>query len=159
MAYWVQNWVEFSGNENNLQEVKKMFKEMEQKEQETKEGQKPSFVSEPKECYFFDIHTDETETVSYTTRWSPNILDLVAIANHFKLNFVCNYEESGNQIFGKAVFTFGEVKPKFYDLDDTDFELYEYHQGTDIYTYNGEEYECESNILETIFEKKFNIAY
>lgn len=159
MANWAQNWVTFSGEEVKLNQVKALFKAMEIKGKETNEGQIPPFVKQPIQDYFFEIYADETDTVSYATKWSPNVEDLIVIANHFDLNFISTYEETASSIFGKAVFTSGNTEAKFYDLDNEDFDLYQFNEEGDIYTYEGENFESESEILETIFEKKFNQDY
>lgn len=159
MANWCQNWVNFSGEESQINKMKSLFKAMEIKEKEMNEGQIPSFMKEPKQDWFFNIYADETDTISYETKWSPNTYDLVEIANHFRLSFEHMYEESGNNIFGKAVFTSGNIEPEFFDLDDSDFDLFQYDTENDIYTYEGQEYESNCEILETIFEKKFKESY
>jgi hypothetical protein len=159
MANWCTNWVIFSGEETQIKKANAMFKTMQEKEKETNEGQIPSFMAEPKEGFFFEIYEDESEIISYSTKWSPNINDLIEIANHFKLGFEVLYEEIGNQIFGKAIFTAGNSEAKKYDLASEDFEECQYDEDADIYKYNGEEYESDSEILQTIFQKKFNFSY
>ena len=159
MANWAQNWVEFSGEETNMQKVKELFKAMEIKGKESNEGQIPSFMDEPKQDYFFEIYADDTDTVSYETKWNPNVEDLVTIANHFNLNFIVTYQETSNNIFGKAIFTAGNAEAKLYDLDNDDFKLFSFDEEGDIYTYEGEEFESDHEILETILEKKFNQSY
>ena len=159
MANWAQNWVNFSGEETQIKKVNAMFKAMQEKEKETNCGQIPPFMEVPKQDWFFEICEDDSEIISYATKWSPNVLDLIEIANHFNLNFEVRYEETANNIFGKAIFTAGNTEAKYYDLTGADFDEYEYSEDNDIYTYNGEEYECDSDILEIIFEKKFNISY
>lgn len=159
MANWAQNWVTFSGEEVKLKEVKALFKAMEIKGEETNEGQIPPFVKEPKQDWFFDIYADETDIVSYDTKYSPNILDLIEIANHFNLNFAVTYQESANQIFGKAIFTAGNPKAEIFDLESADFDKYEYLEDEDIYLYKGEKWESYDEILEDIFKEKFNQDY
>lgn len=159
MANWAQNWVNFSGEETQIKKVNAMFKAMHEKEKETNCGQIPPFMTEPKQDWFFEIYEDDSEVISYATKYNPNILDLVEIANHFNLNFECTYQETSNNIFGKAIFTAGNSEAKIYDLDNSDFDLYSFDEEADIYTYEDEEYEGDSEILETIFEKKFNQSY
>lgn len=159
MANWAQNWVEFSGEESKLNELRETFKAMALKESETNEGQLPSFLKEPKQDWFFDICVDETDTISYSTKWSPNTLDLVDVANHFNLNFISTYQESGSNIFGKAVFTAGNPEAEIFDLESSDFDKYEYLEEEDIYLYEGVKMESYDEILEDIFEKKFNQDY
>jgi hypothetical protein len=159
MANWAQNWVEFSGEETNLQNLKSCFKAMELKEKQTNEGQIPEFMAKPKQDWFFNIYVDETDTISYDTKWSPNIDDLIEIANHFDLNFIATYQETSNNIFGKAIFTAGNSEAKIYDLDNTDFDLFSTNEDFEIYIFEGFEYESQDEILENIFERKFNQSY
>ena len=159
MANWCQNWVTFQGEESKLKEVKTLFEAMQQKEKSTNEGQKPDFENVVFLYWFFEIYTDELDTIRYDTRWSPNVDDLIKIANHFDLGFEVQFEETVNNIFGKAIYTAGNEEAQFYELHNSDFELYEFLQDEDTYLYEGEKYECEYEILETIFEKKFNINY
>jgi hypothetical protein len=159
MANWCANWVNFSGEKTQIEKVNAMFKAMQKKEKETNLGQVPLFTERPKEGFFFEIYTDEIEIVSYSTKWTPNVANLIEIANYFDLGFEVLYEEFGNQIFGKAIFTAGNSEAKKYDLTSKDFEEYEFDEDSDTYKYEGEEYESESEILETIFEKKFNFKY
>lgn len=159
MANWCQHWLTFQGEESKIKEVVAMFQAMEQKFKETNEGQKPDFIQEVKQDYFFDIYTDETEIISYNTKWSPNLDDIIEIANHFDLNFECTYQELGENIFGKAVFTAGNPEAKRFDLEKSDFDLYSFSQEDDIYSYQGEESESEEDILMQIFKEKFNQDY
>lgn len=159
MTNWAQNWVTFYGEETQLKQVNDMFKAMENKEKLSEEGQIPPFMEKPEQDYFFEICSDEIDTISYTTKWSPNVDDLVVIANHFNLNFVSTYEETGSNIFGKAIFTAGNSEAKKYDLKKDDFDLYEFDEKADTYIFEGEKYECESDILQIIFERKFNQNY
>ena len=159
MANYAYNWVNFSGEETQIKKVNAMFKAMQEKQKDTNEAQLPPFMTAPKEGYFFEIQENETDCISYTTRWSPNVLDLIEIANHFNLNFEVRYEESGNQIFGMAIFTAGNSEAEKYELEDSDYDLFSFDEETGMYTYEGEEWESDSEILESIFEKKFNFSY
>jgi hypothetical protein len=159
MANWAQNWVNFSGEETQIKALNKMFKAMKETGDKLNEGQLPFFMQKPKQDYFFDIYQDDSETISYTTRDRANILDLIEVASYFDLNFECTYLELGNKIFGKAIYTSGNSEAKTYDLEDADFELYDFGQDNDRYIYNGEEYESEEEILMDIFKQKFNFDY
>lgn len=157
MANWCFNGVAFSGSESNIQKVTELFNQLH--EQETKEqcGQKPEFVKG--DNYFFNIVVNDIGIIQFESRWNPIIDELVEIAKEYDLNFECTYEECGNQIFGKAIYTSGNEDPKIFNLEWSDFDLFEYDENNDCYVYESENYESDSEILETIFEKKFNTTY
>ncbi len=164
MANWVQNWVTFQGEEFKIKKVYSEFEKMQNKENETNRGQLPEFFNDvPKQDWFFDIHIDDMQkdfvTIQYATKWSPNVQDLIEIANHFCLNFSTDYEESGNDIFGKAIFTFGNSEAEFLDLDQSDYDKFEYLEDEDVYLYKGVKWDSEAEILDDIFEEKFNQPY
>lgn len=159
MANWAQNWLTFEGTPAKINKVHTAFKKMHKDELKTNEGQLPSFMNNPEQDFFFNICLDDFPTIYYETKWSPNVIDVVTIANHFKLNFEVSYEEKGSDVYGKAKFKFGDTEATHYDLDEEDFNLYSYDEEDDIYTYESEDYECEDDILEHIFEKKFNLTF
>lgn len=70
----------------------------------------------------------------------------------YKVNFVQDYEEMGNLIYGRATYRDGILSDIF--LDDDDFEIYEQDEETDLYHFEGEEYESDYEILETLLERK-----
>jgi hypothetical protein len=49
----------------------------------------------------------------------------------FKVDFIYNYEEIGNQIYGVAVYSNNELSEIY--LEEEDFEQYDYHEETDTY--------------------------
>ncbi len=160
MANWAQNQIYFTGEEAKVKEVTAMFIEMQETEFRTKQGQKPHFINEVEQDYFFDIQAYEgDDQISFSTKWSPNIEDCILVAKHYGLNFTLNYQEPSNNIYGKAIFTADNEEAKIYDLSDDFFKMYEFDIDADIYIYEGEEYECEDDILEILFEKEHNFSY
>lgn len=157
MANWCFNSVSFSGNETNVKKVIELFTQLHEQEKKEHCGQKPEFVQG--DDYFFNIVINDETNVQFESKWTPNISELVEIAKEYDLNFECTYEECGNMIFGKAIYTSGNEEAEILDLDNEDFDLFTYDDEEDIYIYNGEKYESDFEILENIWEKKFDTTY
>jgi hypothetical protein len=127
---------------------------MKNKEESEEQGQLPEFVPNHNGGYFFNIYWDEGDEgiCQYETKWSPNIEVLQGIASLYKVNFVQDYEEMGNLVYGRATYRDGILSDIF--LGDDDFEAYEQDEETDLYHFEGEEYESDYEILETLLERK-----
>ena len=153
MANWCSNSVAFEGNETALEQVKLEFIKMQLRENEENCGQLPEFVSDKKRGYFFDILLEDGDYIfNYQTRWSPNTEILLQLAEHYKVDFIYNYEEIGNQIYGVAVYSNNELTEIY--LEEEDFEQYDYHEETDTYSFEEENYESDYEILEILLKRK-----
>lgn len=153
MANWCNNTVVFEGHSKAIEQIKDLFKSMAEKEKNEHCGQLPKFIAKD-EGYFFDLNEDymETEVFYYTTKWTPNIQTLIEIANHYNVAFQQDYEELGNLIYGRA--TFSDNILTDIHLDYEDFDQYHYEEQTDTHHFEGEEYDSECEILETLLERK-----
>ncbi len=58
----------------------------------------PDFVQNG-ERFMFSINW-EYDTLSYETRWSPNIEEMKQVADFFRTGFNYYYEELGNLVYG-----------------------------------------------------------
>ena len=161
MPNWCYNFVTFSGKEEDLEKLHNVFLEMEKQENITNEGQLPEFAKFEERLgnnrWFFELCINDIGTYQYSTRWAPNTLNLVAIADHFNLEFESEYEESGNLIYGKAIYKNGILKEL--DLEETDLLQITWIEDTEekdeYYLYQGEKYENDNEIKEIIWDKKF----
>lgn len=99
---------------------------------------------------YFD--NEETAVFQYQTRWSPNIEIIQEIAEYYKVDFVQDYEEMGNLIYGQAIHH-NEILQDIY-LEYEDFEQYEYDEENDCYHFEDKEYESDSEILQILLERK-----
>ena len=99
---------------------------------------------------YFD--NEETGVFQYQTKWSPNIEIIQEIAEYYKVDFVQDYEEMGNLIYGQAIHH-NEILQDIY-LEDDDFEQYEYDEEGDCYHFEDKEYDNDSEILEILLERK-----
>lgn len=120
---------------------------------ETDYGQLPDFI-DTETGYFFDIYFEEDDPgeFHYETRWVPNTDNLLRIAQHFKVSFVQEYEATGCQVYGRATYENGMLDDTF--LNNEDFDAYLYDDETGDYYFEGDTYESDVQILETLLERK-----
>ena len=154
MANWCSNTIVFEGNEEAIKQIEKLFQTMKSKEEQTKQGQLPDFVTDEKGGYFFNIYSNEGDTgiFQYETKWSPNTEILQKIATYYQMNFIQDYEEISNLVYGRASFI-NNLLTDIY-LEDEDFEQYQFDGKTDTYSFEGEIYDSDCEILETLLERK-----
>ncbi len=153
MANWCSNSVAFEGNPEAIEKVQKLFNIMAEQEKQDGKGQLPDFIPLDN-GYFFDIYQNGRDKgiFNYQTKWSPNIEIVEKIANHYKLDFVQDYEEMGNGICGKAILK-NEILEDIF-LEDEDFEQYEYDEENECYHFECKIYDSDSEIIETLLERK-----
>ncbi|WP_430611599.1 hypothetical protein [Flavobacterium sp. JP2137] len=157
MANWCSNTIVFEGNEGVIKQIQQLFQTMKKKEEQTEQGQLPDFVPNENGGYFFNIYWNEGDTgvFQYETKWSPNIEIVQKIAEYYQVNFVQDYEEMGNLVYGRATFS-DKVLTDIY-LEEEDFETYQFDEETNTYHFEGEAYESDCEILETLLERKITI--
>mgnify|MGYP002507674544 CR=1 FL=1 len=108
------------------------------------------------EGYFFDLYINDQEkptelVFTYETKWTTNLKDLANVAKNAKLDMVCEYNECGVSLYGKAtidrsgMYVDDEVSGEFMDL-------IEYNEDTGYYEYDGVEYETEGDIIGEHYE-------
>lgn len=154
MANWCSNTVVFEGEPEAIEQIQQLFKTMTEKQQQENCGQLPEFSDDTNGGWFFDIYQDDDVIgiLQYETKWSPNIEVVQKIAEHYKVDFVQEYAEVGNQIYGKATYSEGILDDVC--LSDEDLEQYHYDEETDRYYFENEEYESDCEILEILLTRK-----
>ena len=154
MANWCSNTVVFEGKPEAIEQIQQLFKSMAEKQQEENCGQLPDFVSDSNGGWFFDIYQDDDVSgiFQYETKWSPNIEIVQKIAEYYQVDFVQDYEEISNLVYGRATFSDKLLTDAY--LEDEDFGQYEFDEETDTYSFEGESYESDWEILETLLERK-----
>lgn len=154
MANWCSNTVVFEGKPEAITAIQELFQSMKGKEEKTEQGQLPDFVPDTNGGYFFNIYWNEGDEgqFQYETKWSPNTEVLQSIADLHKVGFVQEYEEIGNLIYGRATYSYGILSDIC--LGGDDFDSYGQDEETDLYHFEGEEYESDYEILETLLERK-----
>ena len=154
MANWCNNTVVFEGKPEAIEQIQQLFQMMKSKEEKEKQGQLPDFVPDTNGGYFFNIYWNDGEegVFQYETKWSPNLEIVQKIAEHYKVDFIQDYEELGCLIYGRATFA-DKLLTDIY-LEDEDFEKFQFDQETDTYHFEGKEYNSDCEILETLLEQK-----
>lgn len=150
MANMCRNMAVFTGEQSQLEKIAMLFTHMAIKEKQEEKGQLPSFVK-PDKDWFFNIEWDG-DTLFYDTRWSPNFNAMKQVADHHLVGFILDYTETGNLIYGQATYEQGELQDIF--LEQSDFDLYEYDESADAYTFENNTYENSEEILEILLDRK-----
>lgn len=154
MANWCSNTVVFEGNEEAIQQIQQLFQTMREKEEQTENGQLPDFITDENGGYFFNTYWNEGDVgiFQYETKWSPNIEIVQKIAEYYQVNFVQDYEEMSNLVYGRVIFS-DKLLTDIY-LEDEDFGNYQFDEETDTYHFDGKDYDSDCEILETLLERK-----
>ncbi|SJN50485.1 hypothetical protein [Sphingobacterium sp. JB170] len=154
MANWCTNSVVFEGKPEAIREIQQLFQTMKEKEEKTEHGQLPDFIPDTNGGYFFNIYWNDGDEgiFQYETKWSPNTEILQGIADRYKVDFIQDYEESGNLVYGMATYTNGILTDTY--LDGEDWDAYDFDEETDTYHFEGKEYDSNCEILETLLERK-----
>jgi len=107
MANMCFNHVTFSGDKNNLEQLKSRIETQLQEAEENRNygHQAEAILIHSGECadgYFFDVYiemNDDGLEVQYDSRWSPNVPDVSLICNEFQVSAVHTYSEPGHGTF------------------------------------------------------------
>jgi hypothetical protein len=150
MANWCYNEVRFSGDQAKVEAVHQMLREMEDRQTNSHEWHMPDFIT-VENSHFFDIGIAD-DVVSYRTRWVPNLLALVQIADHFDLGFNAKYEETAMLIYGEGQYDNGVAHD--YRLTHEDLMQCTYDQESGLYDFNGQKFECQEEIFAPLLQAK-----
>ncbi len=154
MANWCSNTVVFEGTPEAITAIQELFQSMKGKEEKTEQGQLPDFVPDTNGGYFFNIYWNEGDEgqFQYETKWSPNTEVLQSIADLHELSFIQEYEEMGNLVYGRATYSEGMLNDVY--LEEEDFDQYQFDEQTEHYHFEGETFESDYEIVETLLERK-----
>jgi len=155
MANWCINTVTFEANEPVIEQIRVLFIEMAEKEILTNQGQLPPFYN-AESGYLFEIDSEESQ-LSYLTKWSPNIMVMVAVAHQYKADFVYNYEELNMRIYGIAIYRKGVLID--IRLAPEDFGLYQFDEQSKSYVFESNNYRDDATILEILLHRKVKQLY
>lgn len=155
MANWCLNTVTFEADETVREQIRLLFIEMAAREILTNKGQLPSFYS-AESGYLFEIDWQESG-LTYLTKWSPNILVMVAVASQYGAEFLYKYDEISMGIYGVAIYRKSVLIDVY--LEPEDFGLYEYDKQSESYVFEGENYREDWVILEILLQRKLTRLY
>jgi hypothetical protein len=99
----------------------------------------------------FDTEWQDGE-LHYVTRWVPNMPVILAVAVCYDAGFTHRYEETGNQIYGQTLYADGEIGEA--ELEEHDFSQYTYDEQREIYCFEGQEFDSDTEILDILLERK-----
>ncbi len=165
MANECYNQVHIKGDVENIASFMAEIAEIKAHLKQYKTSTYPSYILDTKENkeelkYMFDFDIDEILNgeclFSFTTKWTPATNELVLMAKHHKLDFVLNYDELGDGVYGEAIYNAEDDTLAKYDLDSSDLDPIEYNSEEDEYLFEGKSYESQYDILQIIFDRKFN---
>ncbi|MGK6342485.1 hypothetical protein ACMGDK_09615 [Chryseobacterium sp. DT-3] len=119
MANWCNNTVVFTGTPEAIDQITLLFKTIAEMGQQIDFDKLPAFLTGTEDYFFCYISYNEGGKIEYETRWTPNIEAVLQIAQHYKVDFVLDYQEVGNCLFGRATY----AKSVFHNiyLDPHDF--------------------------------------
>jgi len=152
MPNWCWNTVQFTGEQNNLENLNKLLHKTVEMQEKTGMGQILHGIEGSLDGYMFDISDvdlgDEYLSLSFQSRWAPIPNDIVRIAELFNLQFTYSYDESGMALYGKYTFEIidGESYLSEQVASDADIE------SSKIYDESGEEEGLDYEKLEACIE-------
>ena len=151
MPNWCSNYVTFSGDKEKIKQLNNAFEAAEKAEKAERQGQKIHSLESIKDGYFFEIYFDafdESITLQFETRWSPNIEDVAQLCLEYEVTAEHEYEECGMQLYGTTTYAIDgtyideQVNQEFLDL-------IEYDEESGLYLYNDESWESELELITT----------
>ena len=150
MANWCTNYVEYKGEEANINSLLEDLRELEKENKKTGLGVRPSEEGDLK--YMFDLRVTD-EFFLFESKWSPANDSLQFLAKKYQVTIINRYSEIGNMVFGQWSGN-GKIEKDVW-LTDEEWDLVVPGDVYDsYYTYEGKEYECEEEILDIILDKK-----
>ena len=127
MPNWCYNNVTFEGEENNLENLNKLFEKTIDIQNKTGQGQLLFGLEESIDGYMFDIQIQDMYpgylNVSFESRWAPIPNDIVRIAELFNLQFEYDYEEGGMNLYGKYTFKYEEEEGVLYEQSASEEDI------------------------------------
>jgi len=146
MANWCSNFIQ-----TDNKDVIEVFKHLAKKEEIEGQGQTLGYFEDDR--FLVNIVVEDSH-ISCETKWAPCINTIFNLAKRFNCRIELDYDEPGNLLFGKYIVQ-GKDETAYY-LTDVDFDLFVYNEDTDNYTFEGKEWESDSDIKELLLERKMN---
>lgn len=124
MANWCSNTIHFTGDEKNIKTLTRLFEKTIEVQEKTRLGQILYSLEGVADGYMFDISINETETdslsITFESKWSPLPDDMLRIAQFLNVDFEYTYDESGMELYGKCIYSDGELRSVELDQEQID---------------------------------------
>lgn len=151
MANWCSNWVTVEGEEANVSSLMEEVNALAVKADVEDRGVRPSEIGGL--TYMFYIYINDNDSFSFESKWSPANDSLQFLAKKYQVTIINRYSEPGCMVFGQWTGD-GEIEDDVW-LTDEEWKLaVPGDEDETFYIYNGEEYECEEEILDIILDNK-----
>ena len=110
------------------------------------EGCGVQFIPNENERYLFDVDViNEDGHISFWTKWTPEVGQIISLAKMFDLEFTYEFDEPGCELFGEYYYT-PNNELSLVELSHDDFAEFEYDEEKDAYIFRGEEWESDNEI-------------
>lgn len=150
MANWCSNYVEYKGEEANINSLLEELRELEEENRKTGLGVRPSEEGDLK--YMFGLYVED-EYFLFESKWSPANDSLQYLAKKYQVTIINKYSELGCMVFGQWTGN-GEIEEDVW-LTEEEWELaVPGDENNSYYTYEGKEYEYVEEILDIILDNK-----
>lgn len=150
MANWCSNYVEYEGEEANINSLLEELRELEKENKKTGLGVRPSEEGDLQ--YMFDLYLTD-DVFLFQSKWASANDSLQFLAKKYQVTIINRYSEPGNMVFGQWT-SDGEIEDDVW-LTDEEWELaVPGDEEGSYYTYEGKEYECVEEVLDIILDKK-----
>lgn len=150
MANWCSNYVEYKGEEANINSLLEELIELEEENRKTGLGVRPSEEGDLK--YMFYLYVGD-ESFSFESKWSPANDSLQFLAKKHQVTIINRYSELGCMIFGQWTGDGETEKDIRLDWEDWD-SVTAGDEDESYFFYNGKEYECKEDALDLILQEK-----
>lgn len=156
MANWCDNYLTFEGEQDNVNKVLELFAELREEQTKNGDGVLPKEMNpdEYENRYFFSIYVGD-DYVMIESKWFAPNEELKWIAENYRVEITNWVLEIGCEIYGRIkYFPNGDVEEEL--LTDEDFDEFEYDEDLDVYIFEGEDWESESDVLEILWQRRYN---
>lgn len=156
MANWCNNYLTFEGEQENVNKVIELFKELREEQSKHGDGVLPKKMNpdEYENRYFFSIYVGD-EDVMFESKWVAPNEELKWMAEKYDVEITNWVEEVGCEYYGRVkYFPDGDMQEQL--LTVRDFEKFHFDEDLDMYIFEGDEWESESDVLEILWNRRYS---
>lgn len=121
------------------------------------EGQMPSCVKSDNGYRYLFYIQDDTDQISFETKWAPPIEELIQMGKTFECSFELLYDEPGCGVYGELHYNHKTNTHVDIFLENEELELIIYDEDADIYTFESNEYESDSEPKDILLSRKIKL--